>query len=955
MRLRTLLALVAVAIAATSYAQAPDRDWRTIETPHYRIHYPAPWESWALRAAARIESIATDVAAEVGFEPGERIDVLVMDPLAAPNGSAWPFLTFPRIVLWTTPPSPESIIGNYTDWTDLLITHEQTHLAHLLRPSRSPWRRFLSTLLPVGPLALESPRWVDEGFATLIEGKLTGSGRPNGAFRAAVLRKWAEEGRLPSYQQLDSNSSWLGMSMAYLAGSAYLEWLEQRNGPESLDHLWRRMSARTDRSFDEAFEGVFGDSPARLYDRFTAELTQHAMNLDDALRPALRDGELWQDLSWTTGVPEVSPDGKALLTVLRSRRGPSRLVIWSTGPNSEALEERSRRIEKLLRRDPEDVAPVLAKPLPRKPLYQLVTVDREEPFSPRWMPDGRSVLFVRFEPDADGVLHPDLFRWTPESGEVDRLTALADVRDPDPSRDGMYAFAVRDRWGFSQLVRVDLRSGAVSELTPPSIEETYSRPRVSPDGRSLAFVRHQDRAWHLIVRALDTGSERDLGGRANETIAEPAWSADGSRILATVGSEGLISIAAFSLAGGPPMVLVRTTGAAFGPAPAPDDSSLYFLSLQPDGFDIRKLALSPWPAPLPPVSAPARFPPTPSAAPIAAVRQQVVGAGHPYGIGRQEPMFLTGGDWSVSGRTIEAGVRLGDVVGRLDTLVLGSLGSSGGITGGGIRSKWRGWSVHPSVALFDIEQRPSEQSDATRLALGLDVHRRGAALGAEWGRIWRGTELTLEGGVSLERIGERRSGETAMRRTLFVHPQVSWRTSVGEWHLSQRGALELSAGRTAGAEWRLGSGHYAIGGGFGSFEAALDVDRREVRDAQHSFDRLVLGGTRGSLIPEGVDATSILRPALRRGTVVGDDSFGQILSIRAGLPVTLFYTRDRVWSASGARGPWLSTAGVRWNLRSGPVPLLRLPSFDLGAGVARVLDQPFRGETNWWINLRWRP
>ena len=140
-------------------------------------------------------------------------------------------------------------------------------------------------LLPLGPISLRAPRWVDEGYATLVEGELTGSGRPNGDFRAAILRQRARAGRLPSYRQMASDSqSWMGMSMAYLAGSAYLEWLVARSGPDSLKHLWARMTARKDRSFGGAFEGVFGEPPEKLYERFCAELTWRAMEAERRLR-----------------------------------------------------------------------------------------------------------------------------------------------------------------------------------------------------------------------------------------------------------------------------------------------------------------------------------------------------------------------------------------------------------------------------------------------------------------------------------------------------------------------------------------------------------------------------------------------------------------------------------------------------------------------------------------------
>ena len=47
--------------------------------------------------------------------------------------------------------------------------------------------------------------------------------------------------RLPTYGALDATSPFLGGAVRYLVGSAYLEWLERRKGPESLNHLWRRM------------------------------------------------------------------------------------------------------------------------------------------------------------------------------------------------------------------------------------------------------------------------------------------------------------------------------------------------------------------------------------------------------------------------------------------------------------------------------------------------------------------------------------------------------------------------------------------------------------------------------------------------------------------------------------------------------------------------------------------
>src|SRR4051812_25211919 len=220
----------AVALASSTPARGqvvtrPHLEWRTVRTAHFTVHYPAEAEAWTLDLVPRLEAMHDEVAAAVGFAPPERITVVVEDPSAQTNGSAFPFLDEPVISLWPTPADPRSSIGSTRDPAEQLAVHELTHIAHLARPSRNPRRRRLTRLAPVrlGPVALRAPRWLAEGYATYVEGRLTGSGRPHSAIRAAVLRQWALEGKLPRYEQLSSSAGFQGGAMAYLAGSAFLE------------------------------------------------------------------------------------------------------------------------------------------------------------------------------------------------------------------------------------------------------------------------------------------------------------------------------------------------------------------------------------------------------------------------------------------------------------------------------------------------------------------------------------------------------------------------------------------------------------------------------------------------------------------------------------------------------------------------------------------------------------
>ncbi|MDQ3951315.1 MAG: hypothetical protein M3282_13360, partial [Gemmatimonadota bacterium] len=316
----------------------PFLDWRTVETEHFAFHFPRELEGWTLDVAARMESVRSEVGALVGNVPRRRVQVVVDDPYNLPNGFAIPTLDWPLIGLWATPPSPRVELGHFRAWGDLLTVHEFAHVAHLTWPSRNPFQRELWRLLPaeLGPVLRRSPTWVIEGYATYVEGRVTGGGRPHSVWRPAILRQWALEGRLPRYEQLNRSDIYKGRAFPYLAGSAYLEWLARREGDSSLVYLWRRLSARRNRSFGAAFAGLYGDAPDVLYGRFVAELTGSALAVERLINESggVVAGSIVQRLSWDTGDPAISRDGRHAAVVLRAERKPARLVVWRTGPDS---------------------------------------------------------------------------------------------------------------------------------------------------------------------------------------------------------------------------------------------------------------------------------------------------------------------------------------------------------------------------------------------------------------------------------------------------------------------------------------------------------------------------------------------------------------------------------------------------------------------------------------------
>ena len=542
----------------------PAQAWRTLTTEHFVFHAPARLEAWTRHVASRMESYAAAVTAFVGNTPKGRVTVLVDDPTGDANGFAVPLLGEPVIMMWPTPPTPSIGFGEFRAWGEILAVHEFAHIAHLTYPSRSPLERFWWSFLParVGPVARRTPPWVFEGFATLVEGRLTADGRPHSAGRAAVLREWALAGKLPPYSALDNAGSFMGGAMRYLVGSAYLEWLVERKGDASLEHVWRRLSARQPRSFSQAFAGVYGATPDDLYGQFVVDVTARALRARDiarSLEPS--DGELFQHIEGNTGEPAISPDERYLAVPLRRIGQPSRLVVWradAAGVDSAVIRQRAR----VLARDPLDVAPFDSFPLPRRVMATLRAVAGAGYNNPRWLRGGNEILVSREVPLGNGYSRPDLFLWSWKTGRVRRVTRGAGIRFADPSPDGQRAVGSRCDAGVCSLVMVDLRTGAWQPLVTGSHTVSWQRPRWSHYEPKIAASVHRDGRWQVAV--MDTTGERVRYVSPNDSVSRhsPVWSGSSLVVVSELG--GIPHLELDDTTGGL-HVMTRTLGAAAAP------------------------------------------------------------------------------------------------------------------------------------------------------------------------------------------------------------------------------------------------------------------------------------------------------------------------------------------------------------------------------------------------------
>ncbi|MGQ0538273.1 MAG: TolB family protein [Gemmatimonadaceae bacterium] len=920
--------------------------WRTIATPDFVFHTTAALEPWTRHVASRMQSYAGAVNAFVGHDPGVRVTVVVHDPSAEANGFAIPVLGRPLIVLWPTPPAPSLTFGEHRDWGEILAIHEYAHIAHLTYPSRNARERLLWSLLParIGPVARKAPAWAFEGLATLVEGRLTGSGRPHSAGRAAVLRQWALEGKLPPYAALGRGDTFLGGSLRYLVGSAFLEWLVERKGEASLEHVWRRVSARQMRSFSSAFAGVFGAAPEELYGRFVVDVTERALRARDTIlaRGAVQ-GELVQRLAFGTGEPAVSGAGEYVALALRTPNEPSRLVVWRTGPagiDSALLRRRARA----LRRDPLDVAPFDSFPLPRRALATLRAAAGSGHNHPRWMPNGEELLVSRQVPlgDGSGATRPDLFLWRWKTGALRRVTHGAGVSYADPAPDGRRAAGVRCDAGRCDLVLVDLERGTWSELRAGSFTTTWHRPRWSPDGRRVAASLHRDGRWSAAVVDVATRAVTLVGLDAVSRHS-PTWLPDGKRVVVVSDRNGVPNLEELDVdGGGAGRHLTSVVGAVAAPEVSASDTTVWYLDLHARGLDLRRLrpratALDP------PFLGGSLAPAAPARALGGSTFDSTVVTSRPYRfaerIWRHYPGFGGGADGAYGLLAIASY----DPAGKVAVLAQGATGSANAWRGGSLGVATRAlplgvWQLN-AVRAQDAAERLSGAALSLERKIDSGIHTWNffAALGGGRAEPRGGTgSLGRVAGVGELAYTWRRSHSVARRleaTTLFSAGRAAGSDV-------RRAASSLGATLAAGPlhlQLRAAGGRLALARGDSG------------RDASHEAFRL--GGLEVPLFDARLLPQRIAAPALRSDTARGRSYVMYEAAASGGpLPARVFAQWYRLHDPASE---WRRVLGVEGRLIFPAMAFVALPNVQARYGLAYVVDQPRErwqafGSVNFW-------
>ncbi|MDH2915500.1 MAG: hypothetical protein PXX77_01345, partial [Gallionella sp.] len=228
------VALLVACFSLPAYAAGPDprQDWRSADTPHFRINYVASQRAQAERAAIHAESAYARITKQLSWQPQGMTEILLLDAFDIPNGFSTP-LPFNENLLFLAPPDEGELLHNH-NWLDGLITHELTHTVHMDKARDFPegMRKIFGRLDTLFPNAVQ-PIWGIEGIATLNESvPQEGKGRLRGAYFEALMRIERERGFL-SLSEINADGRALPTSKQYLYGVYFYDFLNRKYGNDA--------------------------------------------------------------------------------------------------------------------------------------------------------------------------------------------------------------------------------------------------------------------------------------------------------------------------------------------------------------------------------------------------------------------------------------------------------------------------------------------------------------------------------------------------------------------------------------------------------------------------------------------------------------------------------------------------------------------------------------------------
>lgn len=538
----------------------PALEWKTLNTANFSVTYHQGGDEIARKVAAFAEEAFASLKNIFGIVPSEKTEIVLHDLNDFSNGFANNF-PYNRIELFVSPPSVDDELAYFDDYLRLLIFHEYTHILHLDQVSGLP--ALINALF--GKLILPNhaaPSWLIEGFATYIEGMVSGRGRlKSSLFRMYLRAGYLKDGLFTIDQLTDMPIHLPRGASAYLYGSLFLDFIFQKTGNIKFAEFMNdyggkiipySLNTTAKKHFGKTFIEFYGDFIVHLKEVFQKE------------------------------IEEIERSGVVQGTILTSGGEYKSRPVFADQEGSIAF----------IRNDGRDTASiVLIKPSKGCKVSQNC--------------GGEEILFrcyggcANLKSDGKGKLYfisgryfknyrfyNDLFEINIKTKKAERVTYGGRIREFDLLPGGIvYSKCEFDRCSLNML---DQGSAVSREIFHDPEYKIVSHPAASGDGKRLVFTAFRKGQWDLYLLNLETGKVIRL--TADENLERDAiFAPDGSGVIFSSDKGGIFNLRYMIIecGDGGEFVERRITNVLLGAfQPSISGNALLFSVYTPEGYEI---------------------------------------------------------------------------------------------------------------------------------------------------------------------------------------------------------------------------------------------------------------------------------------------------------------------------------------------------------------------------------
>jgi len=549
-----LLVCLAALLCRGALAIGPDpsRDWRTLDSAHFRIHFDAKDRQKAREFAGLAEEIYPRVTGSLQWAPAGRTEVVLLDALDVANGMATP-LPFNEAIVFLTPPDAGELLQN-GDWLRLVFTHEFVHVVHLDKAARGPLalRSIFGRFAFLFPNVWQ-PDWFTEGLAVQAE-SLAGQkvGRLFNSHFEAMMRAEVAAG-VKSLREVNADGRGFPLNRAYLYGAYFHAFLGERYGPEASGKLVAgysdnllpfRVHSNPLETTGKPMDALWAEYQDWLLQRFAGQRRQLAATPEQVGQEVLR--------AWAVSSPVQGRDG-SLYFVRSDGYTRPQLVRRGADGKTQVLAE----VEVGARLDVNARGDVL--------VAQPEIVDHYNYFYDLYL----------WRADAWLGARQGLHRLT--TGGRYRLAVFA----------GEGIVAVQNDAGQARVVRLDTAGQEPALLFTAAADEAISGLAVAPGGEAIAFTGQ--RAGGATLYEWRAGAVHTL--LRDAAIKHSPRYADDGRLLLVADYGNVANVWGVDRAAGR-LERLSHAGTAVLETSAPVAGALYLTVLAADGAALRRMELA---------------------------------------------------------------------------------------------------------------------------------------------------------------------------------------------------------------------------------------------------------------------------------------------------------------------------------------------------------------------------